>query len=995
LNGRLNIEPPQNGLARETAAWQNSLMTSTLRKTVGLAVWLAVAVPVPAQMPGRQTTSGHVPAAVARLQPMGDLPETNRLTLAVGLPLRHQAKLDRLLRDLYDPASSRYRQFLKPQEFADQFGPSEADYQALIGFAQAHHLQVLRTHSNRMLLDVSASPAEADAAFHVHIKEYRLPTEGRTFYAPDREPSLDVDVPVRHISGLDNYVLPQPALRSAVRNGHGSVPQMGTGSGPGNTFLGNDYRAVYAPGVALKGSGQSVALVEFDTYYTNDILNYESLAGIAPVPITNVLLNGFSGPPKGTDDEVSLDIELAIAMAPGLSRVMVYESPPGSVSASDDLLNQMAVDDGANQMSCSWLFPIDSVTDQIFQEMAAQGQSFFNACGDYGAYYAAMGLKEADPLITEVGGTDLLASGPGGTWVSETVWVSSSGGFSADVPIPYWQQTVNMTTNKGSTVWRNAPDVAIVGNNICVIYRNGTTNELAGTSCSAPLWAGFMALVNQQAAQYGRPPVGFLNPAIYGLGQGSLCGSCFHDIKSGNNTNSASANNYLAVAGYDLCSGWGTPNGSNLINALEPPDSLLVLPPGGLSFALTNNCAAAVETQNLILTNAGAIPITWAVGAAPAWVWFSASNGVLASGSATSLTAQTTPGAINLLAGGYAVDLVLSNLTASVAHAVPIFLAVSDPLILSPATGMAVSGPVGGPFNVTSQMISLSNAATAPIHWTVSSGSSYLIAAPGSGTLWPGQSAVVTATLSPSASNLLINAASGDLAFADATTGFTQTLPFTLAVGNGGFETGDFSDWTFAGSTNANLVGGASGFVPYVHSGAFAGIFGEPTNLATISQSVPTTPGQLYLISFWLDNPVGGNPNEFEATWNSVTLFMQTNVPKFSWTNMNFLAAASGASTTLEFLFLNKPDAFGFDDVSVTPVVPPEFSSVSASNGSVLFNWSAPPGFSCQLQYATNLAAPLWLNVGSPVLATNGAAAATDSAPVNPQRFYRVVMTLP
>jgi hypothetical protein len=958
-------------------------------------LWLALAVSVPAHIPGRQVLPGHVPAVVARLNPVGDLPDASHLDLAIGLPLRRQPELSRLLRALSDPASPRYRQFLKPQEFADQFGPSEANYRALIGFAQAHHLQVLRTHSNRVLLDVAVSAAQVREAFHINMKVYRHPTEDRTFYAPDAEPSVDLDIPVLHVSGLDNYLLPKPKLRDASRGGNGGVPQTSTGSGPYGTYLGNDFRAAYAPGVTLNGSGQSVALVEFDTYYTNDILNYESLAGLTPVAITNVIVDGFSGPPGADDDEVSLDIEAAIAMAPGLAQVMVYEAPNGPASAPNDLLNQMAVDDGANQVSCSWGFEIDSVTDQIFQEMAAQGQSFLTASGDFGAYYADIGLLEADPYITEVGGTDLTTSGPGGAWASETVWFLSSGGVSMNVPIPYWQQAVNMATNKGSTVWRNVPDVALTGQNVCVVFRNGTTNGLSGTSCAAPLWAGFMALVNEQAAQNGKPPVGFLNPALYGIGQGSLYSSCFHDIKTGNNINALSTNKYYAVAGFDLCTGWGTPAGQALINALAPPDGLVVLSPGAVALTLTNNSGAAGEQETLVLSNAGVTSLAWSFGAIPGWIQFSATNGLLASGSAASLIATTTPGATNLLAGGYAADLVLSNLTAGVAHAVPDFLAVSDPLILTPATGMAVSGPVGGPFNVTSQMIFLSNAGTASIGWTVNSSSVFLNAIPASGTLSPGQATLVTATLSPSVSNLLINAASGGLAFVDMSTGITQTLPFKLAVGNGGFETGDFSDWAFTGNTNADMVAGAPDYYPYVHSGAFAAVMGEPHTLATLSQNLPTAPGQLCLISFWLDNPVGGNPNEFEAAWNGGTLFVQTNMPKFTWTNMQFLAMSSSASTTLEFFFQNEPDAFGFDDVSVTPIVPPAFESVAVSNGAVLFSWSAMPGFSYQLQSATNLAAPLWSNVGSPTVATNGLVAAKEPAPVNPPQFYRVVMAVP
>jgi hypothetical protein len=396
------------------------------------------------------------------------------------------------------------------------------------------------------------------------------------------------------------------------------------------------------------------------------------------------------------------------------------------------------------------------------------------------------------------------------------------------------------------------------------------------------------------------------------------------------------------------------------------------------------------------LTNVGAASLDWSLASPPAWLQVSATNGSVPPASAASLTLTISPEATNLPVGGYAVDLPLSNLTAGVPHVVPVFLDVSDPLILTPASGMAVSGPVGGPFNVTSQTISLSNAAGAPLTWTVNSGSPFLNVAPGGGTLAPGQVAAVAATLAPGASNLLINAASGGISFTDLATGATQTLPFTLAVGNGGFETGDFSAWSFTGNGYpTNLVGSVPFYLSYVHTGAAAAIFGEPSSLATISQSLPTAAGQRYLISFFLDNPVGGNPNEFKAAWNGATLFDHKNMPKFLWTNMEFVVTASSAATTLEFLFQNAPDAFGFDDVSVTAIVPPAFVSVAATTGAVLFTWNAMPGFSCQLQYATNLAAPLWINSGAPVVAANGTVAATDAAPADPQRFYRLVQSLP
>jgi uncharacterized repeat protein (TIGR01451 family) len=125
-----------------------------------------------------------------------------------------------------------------------------------------------------------------------------------------------------------------------------------------------------------------------------------------------------------------------------------------------------------------------------------------------------------------------------------------------------------MTNNMGSTTLRNVPDVALTADNIYVIYEEGFSGYFGGTSCAAPLWAAYTALVNQQATSLKQPPVGFLNSAIYAIGLSANYTNCFHDITTGNNTNATVGNAYFAVPGYDLATGWGTPNGSNLINAL-------------------------------------------------------------------------------------------------------------------------------------------------------------------------------------------------------------------------------------------------------------------------------------------------------------------------------------------------------------------------------------------------------------------------------------------
>jgi PKD repeat protein len=529
-----------------------------------------------AQPKGRQVLRGHLPSITARLQPVDRLAPSNRLDVIVGLPLRNQQEAGQLFQQIYDPASPNFHLYLTPAQFAQRFGPAEKDYQALIDFATAAGLTVTGTHPNRTLLDVSGTVAQMEKVLHVSFLVYQHPTEARIFFAPDVEPSLDFDLPVLHISGLDNYILPHPNFHQAKPNPQSPTPQ--GGSGPNGRYMGNDYRAAYAPGVTLTGTGQTVALFELDGYYTNDIAQYETTAGLSPVPLANVLVGGFSGAPGANNPEVAGDIEMAISMAPGLSQVLVYEAPLTG-SYSDALFSRIATDNLASQISCSWTFPVDPNTDVIFQQFGMQGQSFLMASGDRGAESIHhSGACDGDPYITEVGGTTLTTSGPGGSWVSESVWNvndtdGSGGGICSSYSIPGWQQRISMSANGGSTAYRNSPDVAAVAANIFFVVDNGQTGVFEGTSFAAPLWAGFIALVNQQLAANGASPLGFPNPSLYAIGRSANYQSCFNDITIGNNTNSYSPNQFFAVPGYDLCSGWGTPIGLNLINTLAPGTS--------------------------------------------------------------------------------------------------------------------------------------------------------------------------------------------------------------------------------------------------------------------------------------------------------------------------------------------------------------------------------------------------------------------------------------
>ena len=527
---------------------------------VGLLLLLAW----PVRGEQRKTLPGHLPSPVLRMKAVRRLAPEASLSLALGLPLRNREALTNLLEQLYDPASPRYRHYLSSGQFTEQFGPTEAEYQAAMAFARANGLEVTATHSNRILLDVRGSVRNIERAFQTTLGVYQHPTEPRTFYAPQNEPSVPAGVPIQDLSGLDDFSPPRPLdLRRSTQ----LVTTNATGSGPGGNFMGKDFRAAYAPGVTNDGAGQVIGLFEFGAYYTNDIYMYETNAGLpTSIVVSNVLIDGVSGIPPGAnadDGEQALDIDMAISMAPAAT-VLVYEGNNGN-----NIFNRMASDNLAKQMSCSFGYsPMPASTEQIFQQFAAQGQSMFVASGDGGAYPSGPGAimpQAEDPYLTIVGGTSLTTSGPAGRWLSESVWGGSGGGTSARWGIPSWQAGISMQTSQGSTTFRNIPDVAMLADTVIFwVYKNGTTGTVGGTSAAAPLWAGFTALINQEAVRQGKPPAGFLNPAIYSLGKASGIPyrNAFHDVTTGNN------HKYNAVPGYDLCTGWGSPTGSNTISAL-------------------------------------------------------------------------------------------------------------------------------------------------------------------------------------------------------------------------------------------------------------------------------------------------------------------------------------------------------------------------------------------------------------------------------------------
>jgi len=579
-------------------------MIRKLSKSLLTIVALVPVVSIVCQAQPLPLLTRHVREVVlnGQAKPVGQLPLNQTMNLDVVLPLADPAGLASFLQELYDPASLIYRHFLTVPEFTARFGPSQGDYDAVVSFATANGFTVVGGTRDGMDVQIKGPVSAVQAAFHVTMSTYQDTAAGRTFYAIDREPTINLPFPLWHISGLDNDSNPHPMFvkKSDYLKAHGmdaeaGVSQATTGSGPSDSFLGSDMRAAYYGGTALTGAGQILGLFEFlgtdltdlDTYFKNvDQTNN--------VPITLLSTDGTSTSCVDSraggdcdDTEQTLDMTQAIGMAPGLASLVMYIG-----STDTAIISAMTTHSPLpTTIGCSWGWtPADpSTLDPYFEKMAAQGQNFFAASGDSSTWSSRNEAWPADDAnVVSVGGTDLVTASAAGPWKSETAWSDSGGGISPDgIAIPSWQQLAGVinSSNKGSTTLRNGPDVSANANfsfYVCADQTTCTANEYGGTSFATPMWAGYIALVNQQLVANGESTIGFLNPTIYAQNVTSSYAADFHDITSG------TSGSYSAVVGYDLVTGWGSPN-TGLINALSGTST------PGFSISASPNSVSVVQ----------------------------------------------------------------------------------------------------------------------------------------------------------------------------------------------------------------------------------------------------------------------------------------------------------------------------------------------------------------------------------------------------------------
>ncbi|AHH98058.1 trypsin-like serine protease [Kutzneria albida] len=529
-----------------------------------------------------------VPLGTAPALPSGATADSSalpaELTVAVALKPRDQAGAERFVAATADPNSPDYHHFLSAAEYTERFGPTPAAVDQVSKYLSGSGLRVTEVTGNRQVITATGTPDQVGHAFSTALSGFRA-TSGERFFNATKGVSLPADLAgvVRGVTGLTDRA-------AAHRAGSPAGP-----GGPGGGYTPAQLRTAYSmTGLSgsYDGSGETVGLTEFDTFKQSDIDAWTKYFNQPSVTPQVVKVDGGFPSPSSNQLEVTLDVQAVAATAPKAAQI-VY-SAPNTDEAWVHEMAKIASDNKITVLSNSWLLgekceadPIPSSHDS-YTQLAAQGVTMLSASGDWGAtgcgYNGDNSTIQADyppsdPLFTGVGGTQLRTSDSAGTWQSESCWnqggsgnTRSGGAYSQIYAKPDWQP--------GSNKYRSVPDVSLVadyGAGALSVYMNGGWQDVGGTSLSSPLWAGYVAMLNQKSLAGGKSRLGQLNQSIYKIAGSADYPSTFHDVTSGGN------GTYDAGTGYDLCTGWGSPKADALGAKLTGGDT----PPPAKDFTLS------------------------------------------------------------------------------------------------------------------------------------------------------------------------------------------------------------------------------------------------------------------------------------------------------------------------------------------------------------------------------------------------------------------------
>ena len=470
-----------------------------------------------------------------------------------------------------DIAALKGRQ-LSREEYLNTHGATQAAMDQVRTLAARHGLTLVHEDRAARRVWLRGTAQQLEQTFGVQLNDYEHtapPPAGSYFHSftgkisvPEPESAV-----IETVLGLDTRPIARPHIRwlSQIVKANPNAAE--------NSFTPPQVAQAYDYPTTVNGAGQCIALIELGGgFEESDIETYFGQLGITPPTVVAVPVDGGTnapGDPNGADGEVALDIQVAGSIAPG-ARIAVYFTPNTNQGFQDAI--SAAIHDTTSKpsvISISWGGPESSWDtsslssfDNTLQSAAALGVTITVASGDSGSSDGVsdganhVDFPSSSPHVLGCGGTALDISN--GVRSSETVWNdqsqgggASGGGVSSFFALPSWQSGANVPAPDGGQGGRGVPDVAgdaspETGYQILV---DGQSAVVGGTSAVAPLWAALVALVNQQTGRN----AGFLNPALYGGGEAN-----FNDITSGTN------GSYKAAAGWDPCTGLGSPDGQKI-----------------------------------------------------------------------------------------------------------------------------------------------------------------------------------------------------------------------------------------------------------------------------------------------------------------------------------------------------------------------------------------------------------------------------------------------
>ncbi len=841
------------------------------------------------------------------------------LDLRVILPSKDQAGLDKFVQTLYDPTSANYHQFLNSRQFAQRFGGSTVDAAMVTEQLKALGLTVQGQSANGFIFSVTGPVSTVESAFKVSISNYQR-ADGKRFFSPDNNPTLSPQLAgkISAIVGMDNAAIFHPHFhqRNPIKHRYMVSNTLSPRfSGPDGSLEPVDILTAYnLNGLPSTGSGQTQALFELDGYSTSDITAYETQFKLPNVTLNNILIDGVTGTAGANTGQVVSDIDLTLAMAPGLNAINVYEAPATDQGWIDQW-NRIATDDSANVINVSWgefesqfglaSNPSSTVSalHTLFAQLAAQGQSVFAAAGDSGAFdncskvslqpnctdnsgnpltpVLSVDYPASDPNVTGVG-ISLLTVNGNGTYNSETASLQGGGGVSTQWPIPAYQATVASQAVGAamvSTTMRNVPDVSLTSDpqTTYVINVNGTWVELWGSGMSSSIWAAFMARVNQGLIASGQPILGAFNPVIYPMAQTSKYSKDFHDITSGNNSN------YPAETAYDDATGLGSLNGANLYSdlagAVDPgAPTGVTATPGDIQATVSFSAPASNGGSPINLYTVTSTPGSFtATGSGSPIIVTGLSNG-------TSYTFTVT--ATNSVGTGPA-SAVSNSVTPDVVPDAPTSVsatATDAQAVVSFSAPASNGGTAVLSYTVTSSPGGLmATGSSSPLTVTgLTDGTPYTFTVVATNALGSGAASAPSNSVTPAGvpgAPTIVNAVAGDtqanVSFSGALSNGSAITSYTVTSSPGGFTaSGSSSPLTVTGLTNGqaytftvtatNGLGTSAPSVasisvtPNIVPGAPTGVSAtEGDSQSTVSFSAPTPNGGTAIISYTVTSSPG------------------------------------------------------------------------------------------------------------------------------------------